>query len=635
MNKKSIALVLVLILAIAAGIGVITYYYAKDGFVAKSPRRTSLGRFASAADFMRAYKNGQKAYQGGMMFKSAAPVAGISGALEHSSTNVQVEGVDEADIVKNDGRYIYAISGKSVVIVAAHPAEKASVVSRIESDKDIELSELFVLRDRLVVIGASHSSPEPLLEKDVSRPRGNTAFVRVYDISDREKPGLIRNVEYEGAYSTSRMIGSNVHVVLTAYPYVTYDQKNITPSDIIPRYRDVAGGGKDEAFAPIGDYKDIEVVDPESFTSFLSVVSISLENGSARLNKRTIAGHSDNVYASLKNLYVASGGNWLYDGLRYPHAQQDEQTTIYKFKFDGPGTKFLGAGEVPGTILNQFSMDETKGYFRIATTCGRVSREGSSSTNNVYVLGPDMKITGRLEGLARGESIYSVRFMGDRAYLVTFKKVDPLFVLDMTNPNKPTVLGALKIPGYSDYLHPYDETHVIGLGKNTVEASPEEGGNFAWYQGLKLAIFDVTDVANPTEMHKVEIGDRGTDSYALYDHKAFLFDRAKNLLVLPVLLAELTPDKKAAPGRHASDYGDYTFQGAYAYDVSLTSGFELKGRVTHLDNAAELTQNYGYYDSAQSVKRSLWIEKNLYTVSESKIKVNRLDDLTEVATVQI
>jgi uncharacterized secreted protein with C-terminal beta-propeller domain len=225
--------------------------------------------------------------------------------------------------------------------------------------------------------------------------------------------------------------------------------------------------------------------------------------------------------------------------------------------------------------------------------------------------------------------------MGTRAYLVTFKKVDPLFVLDLANPNDPEVLGELKIPGYSDYLHPYDETHVIGVGKNTVEAGPEEGGNFAWYQGMKIAIFDVSDVANPREMHKVEIGDRGTDSVALNDHKAFLFDREKNLLVLPVLLAELTPEQKASPESKAYDYGTYTFQGAYVYHVSLEGGFQLTGRITHVDDPAELSAGYGYYDSAEAIRRALYIGDDLYTVSEARIKVNRLNDLGEVAAVQL
>ena len=279
-------------------------------------------------------------------------------------------------------------------------------------------------------------------------------------------------------------------------------------------------------------------------------------------------------------------------------------------------------------------MDESAGYFRIATTVGHVSREGSGSTNNIYILDKNLNMAGKLEGLASGETIYSARFLGDRGYLVTFKKVDPFFVIDLKDPRNPKVLGALKIPGYSDYLHPYDENHIIGIGKNTVEADPGQG-NFAWYQGMKIAIFDVTDVTNPKEMHKVDIGDRGTDSYALSDHKAFLFDREKGLLVLPVLLAELTPEQKASGNTQSNAYGQSTFQGAYVYSISLDSGIELKGRVTHLDDEAEIGHSYYYYSSKDAVERCGYIEDILYTVSDSRVLFNSLTGLSEVNRVEL
>jgi uncharacterized secreted protein with C-terminal beta-propeller domain len=565
---------------------------------------------------------------------TASSTAGEAGAPEHSTTNVQVEGVDEADIVKNDGNYVYAIAGNKVFIAAAYPARTARVVSRINFDEGESLNEMFVKGDTLVVIGAIGYSPEPLKE-DVSYPRVNATFMEVYDISNREKPSLVRTVEYEGTYSTARMIEGNVHVVLATYPYYLNDQKDIEPADIIPGFRDARTGARTTGFAPACGFEDVEVVDPESFTAFLSIVSFSLDGGDAGLKRKVIAGYSDTVYASAENLYVASADYRYYGGWAPLESNEQAKTTVHKFAFDGPSTKYLTSSEVPGTILNQFSMDESGGYFRIATTSGHVSREGSESTNNVYILDPKMKMAGRLEGLASGERIYSVRFMGARAYLVTFKKVDPLFVLDLADPRNPRVLGELKIPGYSDYLHPYDETHIIGVGKNTVEAGPEEGGNFAWYQGMKIAIFDVTDVANPREMHKVEIGDRGTDSYALNDHKAFLFDREKNLLVVPVLLAELTPEQKASPDRQANDYGNYAFQGAYVYDVSLAGGFYLKGRVTHADAPVGQDTGYGYYGSPDAVRRALYIGDNLYTVSEARIKINSLGTLSDVATVEL
>jgi inhibitor of cysteine peptidase len=640
--KKVVVIVLLSALWLGTVAGATAYYLVRHKGVKATP--ATLQKFDSAAEFIKAFKNGRSSRYGiaedGMMMKSATPGTASGsveeGAPQHSNTNVQVEGVDEADVVKNDGNYIYVISGNSVFIVAAFPAAAARVVSKIDFETGVTPGDLFIKGDRLVVIGATGYSYEPLEDTQIAPyPRGNTTFIKVYDISNREKPGLARTVEYEGSYSTARMVDGNVHVVLTTYPYhILYENKDIKTSDIIPGFRDsldgTAGG-----FAPACAYREIQVVDPERFTSFLSIVSFSLEGVGGNLNKKVIAGYSDNVYASLDNLYLASADWQYYTGWRDIGGGEESRTTIYKFAFEGPSTKYLASARVPGTILNQFSMDESNGYFRIATTRGHVSREGSSSTNNVYILSPGMKMAGRLEGLAPGESIYSVRFLGARAYLVTFKKVDPLFVLDLADPNYPKVLGELKIPGFSDYLHPYDETHIIGVGKNTVEAAPEEGGNFAWYQGMKIAIFDVSDVANPREMHKVEIGDRGTDSYALNDHKAFLFDREKNLLVLPVLLAELTPEQKSSSDRRAYDYGSFTFQGAYVYNVSLESGFQLKGRITHVEDPAELEMGYEYYDSAEAVRRALYIGDDLYTVSEARIKINRLDDLGEVAAIQL
>jgi uncharacterized secreted protein with C-terminal beta-propeller domain len=347
------------------------------------------------------------------------------------------------------------------------------------------------------------------------------------------------------------------------------------------------------------------------------------------------------VYASLQNLYVAESV-YPYWGIRTLEAsdggdeveQPTESTVVHKFSLDDGAISYKGNGDVPGHILNQFSMDEHNDYFRIATTIGHVSRMGAStSTNNIYILDSGLGQTGKIEDIAPGERIYSARFMGNRGYLVTFKKVDPFFVIDLSNPMNPQILGKLKIPGYSDYLHPYDENHIIGIGKDTVEAE-ESRGDFAWYQGVKMAVFDVTDVANPVEMHKIIIGDRGTNSEALHDHKAFLFDRGKNLLVLPVTLAEIPEAQKQ--GARSNQHGDYVYQGAYVYELTLENGFNLKGRITHYDSD-EAFKKAGYYwgDQGFNVRRSLYIGNVLYTISNSKIKANLLSDLSMVKELEI
>ncbi|HHL41720.1 MAG TPA: hypothetical protein ENJ36_03545, partial [Candidatus Bathyarchaeota archaeon] len=252
-----------------------------------------------------------------------------------------------------------------------------------------------------------------------------------------------------------------------------------------------------------------------------------------------------------------------------------------------------------------------------------------SNGNNVYVLDEDLEIVGELEDLAPGEEIYSARFMGSRCYLVTFKKIDPLFTIDLSDPENPTVLGKLKIPGFSDYLHPYDENTLIGIGKETEES---EEGDFAWHQGVKISLFDVSDVENPREIAKIEIGDRGSDSPARYDHHAFLFSRARNLLVIPILEAGIDEDDFSGEVPD-NFYGEYTYQGAYVFDISL-EGIELRGQITHLQDD-ELLKSGFWFESEYAVERSLYIEDNLYTMSQGMIKINDLETLEELAEIDL
>jgi uncharacterized secreted protein with C-terminal beta-propeller domain len=229
--------------------------------------------------------------------------------------------------------------------------------------------------------------------------------------------------------------------------------------------------------------------------------------------------------------------------------------------------------------------------------------------------------------------------MGEKAYLVTFKKVDPFFTIDLSDPENPKVLGKLKIPGYSDYLHPFDENHIIGIGKDTVEALDDlkenRGIDFTWYQGIKIALFDVSDFENPKELAKIVIGDRGTNSPALQNHKAFLFDREKELLVIPVSLCEISEEiKERNDGYTGNIHGDFTFQGAYVYRLSL-EGFEYRGRITHLDDQDIIKSSYWGYYGDKAIHRSLYIGDTLYTISNSMVKMNNLEDLSEISSVEL
>lgn len=582
----------------------------------------------------------------GAVFGLGAPMAQKSTSEEnaptssdYSQTNIQVAGVDEADIVKTDGQYIYSVSGSNIFITKAYPASEAKLLAKIEIKGTP--SEIFIDSKNLLVFGSRNQGYiEEQYSKEIAPPYPYyqyLTFVEIYNLDNPEKPELKRKLEFEGNYNSSRKIDNYVYFVLNSYPdYRLYDENtNAKPSEPVPLYRDLSGSmvnATDVDFQGITNCVDVSYIEPVVSNQYLTVVGLPIDNYSKEITKEVILGSAENIYASTGNLYVANTTWQYYDEPNilqkiFGTSGSEEKTNIYKFSLDKDKIKYLGQASVPGTILNQFSMDEYSDYFRIATTIGYVSQQGGNATNNVYILDKDLKTVGSLTNIAPGEEFYSTRFIGNRAYLVTFKKVDPFFTVDLTDPKNPKILGKLKIPGYSDYLHPYDENHIIGIGKETEEA---EEGNFAWYQGIKMAIFDVTDVTNPKELFKTVIGDRGTDSPILTDHKAFLFSKEKNLLVIPITLAEIPESVKSNTNTPSNTYGDYVYQGSYVYDISLDKGFILKGRVTHYEND-EVFKKTGYYYGGDNltIKRNLYIDDSLYSISNGKIMINALADLSK------
>jgi len=533
---------------------------------------------------------------------SAANSAGSKSDVDYSGTNIQVAGVDEADIVKTDGRYIYLSRLNTVYIIKAYPAEEAKLLTKIRFD--VEVNDLFVAGDKLVVFTMGYSRVFASKAGGVSpMPMISTTTVYFYNISDRVNPVRERTYEAEGGYMATRMIGEYVYVVSQKGAWVYNGVLDL------PAYTE---NGKPYLIPATSIYY-YNGTDPHY--AYTTVASINAQKPKDPVTSKTfLLGSSSTVFCSANYLYLTTGGY--------------SSTGVHKIKLDNGNIEGIADGSVPGWVLNQFSMDESNNYFRIATTTGHAWGV-STSKNNVYILDADLKIVGRLEDLAPGEQIYSARFMGDRLYLVTFKKVDPLFVIDLKDPTAPKVLGKLKIPGYSNYLHPYDETHIIGLGKEAIDS---EKGNFAWYQGVKLSLFDVSDVANPREVAKLEIGNRGTDSPALSDHKAFLFSREKNLLVIPILEARIDPSIYG--GRvQANIYGDYVYQGAYVFQIS-TEGIQLRGRITHLKGDELLKSGY-WFSSEYSVYRCLYIGENLYTISGGMVKINSLSDLSELKAIPL
>ena len=532
----------------------------------------------------------------------------------YSTTNIQVAGVDEADTVKTDGKYIYTASndystGQNFVYILKADPQDPRVIAKIRLDNNTYLAGMFLSQDsnKLVVIGSQYqyyamdvlpSGAEAMIYPYRSEVK---TFISVYDVSDKVHPTLARNLTLTGSYFNSRMIGNYVYAVVSQSAYVV--------DNVVPLPRVYTEAGAFDVSASKVYYADTV---PSYFT-FTTFIGLNFADNLQELTNMTVLmGGTSTMYVSLDNIYVT-----------YPSwdSEKGDYTSIYRVSVKEDKLTFEAKGSVLGYVLNQYSMDEYNGYFRLATTSQK-----NSTQNNVYVLDLNLTTVGRLENLAVTERIYSARFMGDKAYLVTFRQIDPFFVLDLSNPTNPKVAGELKIPGYSSYLHPYDENHVIGLGM--------ENNN------VKLSLFDVTNVNAPIEIAKYIVQGDYTSSDALYEPKAFLFDEAKQLLVIPVSITQygvvdggVFPPPSGKEIGIAPIQGGY-WQGAYVFKLTLANGFELSGGVTHQETST--SQDYYWYgDYNLNVNRALYIGNTLYTVSNAKVKLNSLIDLTQIAEIKL
>lgn len=521
-------------------------------------------------------------------------------STSYSTTNVQVAGIDESDTVKTDGEYVYIVSGFSVSIVKAYPPnqmENVSVLTLAEIlgfDDDASLyaciSGLFLFENKLVVVSSLYGWASVYYYYDYYATAILTqrAVVSVIDVSDAANPVLDFSYGVSGYELTSRMMDSRLYLIARWGVAVAED------GVYMPRF----WVGNESSDLDIEDIR----YDPaaEDSNSFINLLAVDVLSGSYE-HSSVIASYASVVYMSHEALYITIQ-KWdgevtvaeIDDATTgetelLPEDENSAWTSIYKIRVSGLSMTPVAAGSVRGWLLNQFSLDEHEQNLRVATTTSWEDRE-----NAVYVLDADLKPVGALTGLAPDESIYSVRFVDDTLYLVTFRVIDPLFVIDLSNPAKPTVIGELKIPGFSSYLHPVDENHILGIGSEN--------------SSVKITLFDVSDPANPLEQSTYLVPLPSYTS-ASYDHKAVLFDLEKELLVVPVSVLYYYTNESSDPSLKT---------GAYVFRVSTTDGISLRGVIVHDETGLPI-----------SVKRSLYIEDVLYTVSNYVLKANSLDDLSE------
>jgi uncharacterized secreted protein with C-terminal beta-propeller domain len=457
----------------------------------------------------------------------------------------------------------------------AYPAEEAEIVSRITFN-DTSLGGIFVSQDgeRLAVLGCKYKFPESYYQTFIIDVK---TFLDVYDISNKSKPALATEFAITGSYFSSRMIGDYVYFVVSQPSYIVYD------TVILPKV--YSNNVSKEISATEILYSETS----DNYFLYATVVALNVQNITEQPTRKTLLlGGTSNMYVSPSNIYIT-----------FPELALDGNTTVYRIRIENSTVDPEAKGEVLGHELNQFSMDEYNNYFRIATT----TWVNGTTQNNLYVLNMNLSIVGSLENIAPSETINSARFIENRCYLATsIVRRDPFFVIDVENATAPKILGYLKIPGFTSYLHPYDESHVIGVGRNENNS-------------VKISLFDVSNVSDPVEIDMYSVEGIWSDTLALTDHKAFLFDKSKDLLAIPMSIY------------YGGEY--LRWNGLCVFNITLSDGIVLRGSITHQENSSI------NWDTVYDVKRALYIENVLYSVSDNKIKMNSLEDLTEIKEIQL
>ncbi len=613
----------------------------------------------------------------------AAPEAGVAlqkseGGSDYSTTNVQVANVDEPDYLKNDSKYVYIVSGNTLSIINAYPAESAELILKVALDVESQyIQNMFLNENRLVIFYNGQSDEEIILQYDFVPRRSYSPVTHalIVDVSDKENPTILKNYSIDGHFRDARMIGDHAYFVTNSHIDHQYPRLPIIMEDTIP------------IMTPDAFYFD----NVEQFSNFNTLTAIDIFGDT--INSETfLMGYTGSFYVSEDNFYLTyqqnlpfgfyenssrdrffdvvvpllpsqiqdeikaiqndsslnSSAQWmkiselmqksynemdkddkeeLFEKIRealneYDARIQEEtrKTIIHKVSIDEDKIEYVAKGSVPGRLLNQFSMDEHEDRFRVATTTEYYTQyKGWIRANAVYVLDEQLNIVGGLDEIAPDESIFSARFIGDRLYMVTFQQIDPFFVIDLST-DKPKILGELKIPGFSNYLHPYDEEHIIGVGRDTKEI----GNGRVQQLGIKIALFNVADVSNPKVADDIIIGSSSTHSEALHNHKAFFFDGKRNVLSIPVSGDIESLDGISSSKLIAPDYNRWS--GFYVFSLDKSDGINLKGTVTHSDDSS-------YYGMGSS--RTFYIDDVLYTASDEYLKMNFFNNLKEINSIKL
>jgi len=633
--------------------------------------RVALESFASCAELqkyiadtavldMRSQLEQAKQYSGGPIALTGGPrpsgASDAAGPSSYTQTNVQVAGVDEADFMKNDATRILVLSGKWLYLNQSWPPTQLQTVSKIEIEGWPQ--EMFLDEGHRAVIFSAVYTPYALSPPaagmscspmDCGHSNGTSTKITVVDVADLAHPNVLEQFYLPGRYNSSRRVGSAVRVVLSDsfhwppdvrwwvdyQPGTSFDRSRLAHAldDLMARNEAIIRRQTLDAWLPASKRKlpdgssvdmgyncsDFSRANAPTRLGLVTVATLDLTHPD-QLSRTSILGDPGQIYGSPKSLYVASNHWWWW-----PAAGQVDHTYFHKFDITHPDKAvYVASGGVRGTVLNQFSMDEdAAGFFRVATNVNTaISGPGLAwgtlnTTNRVSVLAERagaLDLIGQTDELSPGERIFSVRFIGQRGFVVTFRQVDPLITIDLSDPEHPKKVGELTVPGFSTYIHQLDEQNLLTLGQYL----PENGDLRA--RVIKLSIFDVSDLSRPIERFTQLVGTAWGWSEATYEHKAFNYFPERKLLAIPFSDRNSTVDCGTYWCSFTSDLR--------VFQIDPASGIEYKGAIEMRDLYETARWPTWTYYWAPYVRRSVLADNMAYAISDAGIRVADIESLS-------
>ncbi len=638
--------------------------------------------------------------------------------IDYSKTNTQVSWVDESDIIKTDWSYIYYYnsSKKYIYIIDARDSKNLKIISKLKLPTFFSNPVLYVDNNKLVILSSGYSNR---VFRWYYINRNTKTYVVVFDIKDKLKIKLDKIFISDWRLSKSRKIGNYLYIVSTNYfniPYYTFkkaDDIKITANSILPKKLDISKVSdllkanlkirwKKMPYRVtawnVAKCNDIEYVLPNKDTlkkygfnpSYNIITTIDLSDTSKEAKTTVIAWSNSNLYMSLNNMYLTEN-IYMSSNSRCPEWAMcimpiyfgwTTNTLIHKFSINKDNIDYKASNIIPWRPLNQYSMDEKDDKFRIITSTNRWSSESNTSHTDLYILDKNLKLYSTLKNIWKKENFQAARFMWDKLFLVTFKQIDPLFVIDLADQKNPKIIWELKIPGYSRYLHPYDENHLIGLWYDTYQ-------NQWWWTvnwWLKIDLYEINydkkswnkDYIEVKQLSSLVLWDSWSRTEAMNNPRMFMWNKNKKLLLLPATIYK-------NESKNSYKHKDF-FQGLVAINIDKDTWIKEKYRITHIDTKWLEQQRekecnkydnqvvekqkcrkllnwteycppvrnvyipeYCYADSTiwsyiaskywtfrnEFIKRALWINNNIFAISDTKVSSHDIDSWKEEAEVKM